>query len=533
MNEHELRNMMYTAQLPDKGPFVIRYPRGRGVLTDWRCPFEEMPIGKGRLMGKNKATDCQTAVLSLGPIGNVVAKVVRELKEEEGCDVVHYDMRFLKPIDEEILHEVGTTCRRIVTVEDGVVRGGLGTAVIEYMADHNLHPEVVRLGLPDNFVEHGTPEELYHLVGLDADTIKLKIKNGNNLLTCQLVNYKTMKIVIAGAGAVGSHLAALLSREDQDIILIDESPEKTARLLNSSDLDLMTLNVSPTSIRGLKEGGVHQSDLFIAVTPEETRNITCCMLAHTLGARKTIARVDTAEYTQPQYRDLFQQMGVSSIIYPEGLAAREILDGLKRSWVRQYWEVAGGALVMLGIKLREKARITGVALRDLCDAQTPYRIVAIKRGDNTIIPSGNDELRIGDTTLLLDEGLADMQAFCALTPETETNILACLAAKRMGVRKTVALVDNTDYISMAEKLDIGTIINKKMIAAGRIYQMMLDSDAHNVKCLTVASADVAEVVVQEGSPACAKPVFELRLPSGITLGGKAEACISFDQFSPG
>ena len=112
-----------------------------------------------------------------------------------------------------------------------------------------------------------------------------------------------------------------------------------------------------------------------------------------------------------------------------------------------------------------------------------------------------------------------MHAFCALTPETETNILACLAAKRMGVRKTVALVDNMDYISMAEKLDIGTIINKKMIAAGRIYQMMLATDAHNVKCLTVASADVAEVVVQEGSLACQKPVSDLRLPSGITLGG--------------
>ena len=410
-----------------------------------------------------------------------------------------------------------------------------------------------------------------------------------------------MKIVIAGAGAVGSHLAALLSREDQDIILIDENPEKTSRLLNSGDLDLMTLNVSPTSISGLREGGVHQCDLFIAVTPEETRNITCCMLAHTLGARKTIARVDTAEYTMPQYRNLFQQMGVNSIIYPEGLAAREILDGIKRSWVRQYWEVAGGALVMLGIKLREKTQITGIALRDLCNAQTPYRIVAIKRGDDTIIPSGNDELRNGDiayftttkrhiqyirqivgkedyadvrnvmimgggrtsvhvaeekpdfynikiieqseerchklneilddsdiriiqgdgrdTALLLEEGLSDMHAFCALTPETETNILACLAAKRMGVRKTVALVDNMDYISMAEKLDIGTIINKKMIAAGRIYQMMLETDAHNVKCLTIANADVAEIVVQENSVACAKPVSELRLPSGVTLGG--------------
>ena len=170
MNEHELRHLMYTAQLPDKGPFVIRYPRGRGVLTDWRCPMQELPIGKGRKLSDGK----DVAVLSLGPLGNVVAKVVRELKEE-GLSVAHYDMRFLKPIDEDILHEVGTTCRRIVTVEDGVIRGGLGSAVIEYMADHNLHPEVIRLGLPDHFVEHGTPEELYRLVGLDAESIKLKI----------------------------------------------------------------------------------------------------------------------------------------------------------------------------------------------------------------------------------------------------------------------------------------------------------------------------------------------------------------------
>ena len=169
MNEHELRNLMYTAQLPYKGPFVIRYPRGRGVLTDWRCPFEELPIGKGR-----KLSDGQdVAVLSIGPIGNVVQKVVREFIEE-GKSVAHYDMRFLKPIDEDILGEAGK-CRRVVTVEDGVVQGGLGSAVLEFMADHNLHPEVVRLGLPDHFVEHGTPDELYHLVGLDAEAIRQAI----------------------------------------------------------------------------------------------------------------------------------------------------------------------------------------------------------------------------------------------------------------------------------------------------------------------------------------------------------------------
>ena len=151
MNEHELRCLMYTAQ--------------------WRCPFREMPIGKGRKLSDGK----DVAVLSLGPLGNTVAEACRQLREE-GIDVAHYDMRFLKPIDEDILHEVGTTCRRIVTVEDGVVRGGLGSAVLEYMADHDLHPQVVRLGLPDHFVEHGTPDELYHLVGLDVESIKEKLR---------------------------------------------------------------------------------------------------------------------------------------------------------------------------------------------------------------------------------------------------------------------------------------------------------------------------------------------------------------------
>lgn len=167
MDEHELRCLMYTAQLPDKGPFVIRYPRGRGVLSEWRCPLKGLPIGRGRKLTEGS----DVAVLTLGPIGNVVVEVVNELREA-GRFVAHYDMRFLKPIDHDILREVGESCKRIVTIEDGVVQGGLGSAVVEYMADHNLHPEVIRLGLPDSFVEHGTPEELYHIVGLDAEAIK-------------------------------------------------------------------------------------------------------------------------------------------------------------------------------------------------------------------------------------------------------------------------------------------------------------------------------------------------------------------------
>ena len=170
MDEHELRHLMYTAQLPDKGPFVIRYPRGRGVLEDWHCPFQEIPVGKGRCL--REGTD--VAVLSLGPVGNLVTQAIQEL-EGQNISIAHYDMRFLKPIDEEILSYVGTHFQRIVTIEDGVRKGGLGSAVLEYMADHNLQPSITRLGLPDDFVEHGTPEELYHIVGLDVESIKKAI----------------------------------------------------------------------------------------------------------------------------------------------------------------------------------------------------------------------------------------------------------------------------------------------------------------------------------------------------------------------
>ena len=409
-----------------------------------------------------------------------------------------------------------------------------------------------------------------------------------------------MKIIIAGAGAVGSHLAALLSKESNDILVLDPNGDKLARATDG--LDVMTLTVSPTSIIGLKEAGTPQADLFIAVTPSETQNLTCCAIAHSLGARKTVARIDNGEYLQERNREFFTSMGIESLIYPEVLAAKEIVDGVQRSWARQWWEVHNGALMVLGIKLREEAvALYGKQLRELCPPDSPYHIVAIKRDEDTIIPGGFDELKLNDiayfmttkkyvpnirqlvgkdsypdvrkliimgggriavqtchllpdymqakliemdplrcqqltelldnddvmvingdgrdTQLLIDEGIRQTQAFCALTAETETNILACLAAKRLGVRKTVALVENTDYITMAEKLDIGTIINKKTIAASHIYQMMLDSDVTSVKSLTIADADVAEFVAVEGSLVTREPVMRLGLPKGITIGG--------------
>ena len=399
-----------------------------------------------------------------------------------------------------------------------------------------------------------------------------------------------MKIIIAGAGAVGTHLAELLSKENQDIVLIDESEQKLSNI--SGNFDLMTLNVSPTSISGLKEAGTAEADLFIAVTPDENKNMTCCMLASAMGAKKTVARIDNDEYLQPEHRDFFKRMGINSMVFPELLAAHEIVDALKRSWVRQWWEVHNGALIMLGIKLRDTAEILNIPLKDLCCPGSNYHVVAIKRGEETIIPNGIrtmalkkyipyirkivgkehyedvknviimggglmslhtalfkpnymnvkiidqdkatcDRLNLSladknimviqgdgrDAALLADEDISHTQAFVALTNQTEVNILACLTAKRMGVRKTVALIENMDYIGMAEKLDIGTIINKKAIAASHIYQMMLDADVANVKCLTLANADVAEFVVKEDAKVTRKPVKDLGLPHGVTIGG--------------
>ena len=169
MDEHELRRLMYTAQLPDKGPFVIRYPRGGGELHEWRCPFEEVKVGTGRKLHDGD----DVAVLTIGPMGNNAMRAIEQLGSE--ASVAMYDMRFLKPIDEDILEEVGKKFKRIITVENGAIKGGLGSAVLEWMNDHGYTPKVKRLGLPDNFVEHGTVKELQHIVGIDEEGIKKAI----------------------------------------------------------------------------------------------------------------------------------------------------------------------------------------------------------------------------------------------------------------------------------------------------------------------------------------------------------------------
>ena len=408
-----------------------------------------------------------------------------------------------------------------------------------------------------------------------------------------------MKIIIAGAYAIGTHLARLLARDHEDITVIDTDAERLAGI--GADVDLLTMEASPTSLECLKNAGAEHADLFIAVTPDECQNMSACLLAKALGTRKTVAKIDNSEYIEPDVQDFFANLGIHRLIYPEMLAAQDINNGLKMSWVRQRWDVHNGALVMLAIKLRESCEILDQPLRDLCGPDDPYHIVAIMRDGETIIPGGNDKLELydlayfmttrqfipyirkivgkehyvdvknvmimgggatavrtvktmpsymdvkiietdeqrcerlntllenedalvingdgRDLSLLIEEGIKNTQAFVALTGNAETNILACLTAKRLGVRKTVAMVENIDYVSMAGSLDIGTIINKKSIAASRIYQMMLDANVHNVRFLMIANADVAEFIPTEGSKITKKPVKDLGLPKGMTIGG--------------
>jgi len=406
-----------------------------------------------------------------------------------------------------------------------------------------------------------------------------------------------MRIVIAGAGAVGTHLAKLLSTENQDIVLMDADKEKLNFL--GSNLEMMTMTGSCTSLKDLMEVDVDDADFFIAVTPDESTNITACLLAANLGAKKTFARIDNYEYLLPKNKEFFERLGIGSMVYPEMLAAKEIVSALKRPWVRQWIELCDGSIVLAGVKVRENSELVDKHLFDLSNKDKKFHIVAIKRKNMTIIPTGKDQVLAGDIVFftatrdnidelpktagkasfevknvmimggsriairtcqylpdntnikllesdkeksyqlleklpknvtvyhndgrnaefLLQEGIKDIDAFVAVTGNSEANILACMAAKRFGVRKTVAEVENMDYMSLAENLDIGSIINKKLITVGNIYRFLLSADVSNVKSLTIANADVAEIIARPNSQITKKEVKKLTLPKNVTLGG--------------
>lgn len=406
-----------------------------------------------------------------------------------------------------------------------------------------------------------------------------------------------MRIIIAGAGEVGTHLAKLLSREDMEISLLDENPEKLGDL--SATYDILTKVGSPTSIRDQKELGVKNCDLFISVTPDESENMTACLIANSLGAKRTLARIDNYEYLLPENKQFFEQMGLNHLIYPEVLAARNIVESLRTNWMRYHFTLCDGALELCVVKIREGAPVIGQTFRSGYYAHGNYRIVAIKRMNETIIPDGDDYVQVGDLVYvistkdqinfmreqlgkpkreikniiffgggritykaalslpedkqikiiepdkrlceriseklpnalvihaeasdmetLLNEGLQEADAVVAAMDSSEANIFACLAAKRFGVRKTIAEIESIDYIPMAEGLDIGTVLNKKTITASYIYQMLLGA---NVRNLANADAEIVEFEAKEGAQITRDMIKNLYLPDDTNIGGIVRA----------
>lgn len=405
-----------------------------------------------------------------------------------------------------------------------------------------------------------------------------------------------MKILIAGAGAVGTHLAKLLGQENHDITLMDGNKDRLSIIRDNTDV--LTFVGNCTSLKDLTEAGISGSDLYIGVTPEESKNITSCMLASNLGAKKTLARIDNHEYLLPKNTEFFEKLGIHSMIYPELIAAREIAMSLKKPWTRFWWELCNGTVILAAAKVRDNAPIVNKYLYELMEENKRFHLVAIKRENTTLIPRGNDQVLPNDiiyftslrkyvdtlsemlgkksfetkkvmfmggsritmrtiqqlpqnisikiiekdreraemlvekapsnvtvfvedgrnTDFLLREGIGDTDAFLALTANSEANILGCMMAKQYGVKKTVAEVENLDYISMAERFDIGTVINKKLIAASKIYELLLKADASNIKSLNIADANVGEVIAKPNSKVTKKLIKNLNLPSDITFG---------------
>lgn len=403
-----------------------------------------------------------------------------------------------------------------------------------------------------------------------------------------------MKIIIAGAGEVGRHLAKMLSNDNQDIILMD--PDQTRLDAIDSKYNLMTWSGSSYSFDTLREINVKNADLFIAVTPYETKNLMACLIAKKLGAHRTVARIDNHEFLDSNNAMAIRELGVDRLIYPEYLAANEIATSLAHNWARYWGELHDGKLIMIGVKIYGNSKLLNAKIKDLPVTTHDFHIAAIKRNSDTIIPKGNDEVlpddivyfittppyvetvrelcgkvvrvvkkvmimggsRIArrfaiqyhdkyhikiidydmnnceklasdlpyceivygdgrDIEVLRENNLHQYDAFLAMTDSSETNILACMTAKEFGVPKTIADVENLQFLGLAENMNIGAAINKKLLASSRIYQILLNADQSNSRFLSLANADVAEIEVQQDAKITRGPIRELKLPSGMTL----------------
>jgi trk system potassium uptake protein TrkA len=415
-----------------------------------------------------------------------------------------------------------------------------------------------------------------------------------------------MRIIIAGAGEVGTHLAKMLSNENHEILLIDSEENKLKPI--DSSLDVLTYHGSATSVQLLQNTLRKKTDLFIAVTHSEDTNITSAILAKRLGALKTIARIDNLEYLEHTTEEFFKSLGVDSLIYPELIAAREVLGLLHETGTTEFMEFSGGKLAMYVQKLDEKAPILNKSLEEIAIKYKTdqYRVVAIKRNGKTIIPGGDEHFQLGDLAfvisthagidemmktsgkenfeaksimivggsrigkhvalymqkscevklidnslercealadilentliingdcrnvdLLTREGLTKMDAFVAVTGNSETNILSCLLAKNMGIKKTIAEVENMEYINLAENTGIDTIINKKISAASRIFRHTTNPNVTQVKYLTGANAEVLEINVPSNSRITKGTLRSMNFPDDAIVGGGTRDDVPF------
>ncbi len=407
-----------------------------------------------------------------------------------------------------------------------------------------------------------------------------------------------MRIVIAGAGEVGTHLAKMLSSEEHDLVVIDNDVDRLKAV--SSALDVLTIEGNANSIAHLKESKISKADLFIGVTTSEDVNINSAILSKRLGAKKSIARIDNQEYLLPANKEIFENLGIDYMIYPEKIAAREIVGLLSETGSTEVVEFSGGKLHMYVIRLDEDAPIINMTLRELTpgDNGLEYRAVAITRQGQTIVPSGDDRFEVGDLVyvisskvglkelykysgkkqfevrnimilggsrigrktaaslgnkhyvklierdrqksyklsnilnntlvingdgtdmeLLRQEGLDKMDAFVAVTGNSETNILSCLLAKHMGVKRTIAEVENMDYIHLAENIGVDTIVNKKLITASRIFRFTMSEEVSSIKCLTGTEAEVMEFQVKHDAAATKGTLAEINFPREAIVGG--------------
>ena len=406
-----------------------------------------------------------------------------------------------------------------------------------------------------------------------------------------------MKIVIAGAGEMGSHLARMLSGNGHDITVIDGDQKLLSEV--SSLADVITVEGDSTIFAVLRKAAVRKCDLFIAVNHEENANVVAAILAKKLGAKKSIARIDNNEYLEPNNKEMFIDMGIDYLFYPEKVAAREVINLLGHTSTTEYVDFSSGKLSLVVFRLEPASPLVGQVLTGFAD-ETPlsYRTVAITRGGQTIIPREGEQFMEGDmvyviarqdavkevmefsgqsnieiknmmilggsrigiriatelqdevniklvdynadkayrlaemldktliinedgrnTDTMMEEGLANMDAFVAVTGRSETNILAAMLAKRMGVKKVIAEVENMNYINLAESIGIDTIINKKLVTASNIFRFTMSTDVQAIKCLTGSDAEVLEFIVKPNSPATKARIKDLGLPEDTIIGG--------------